>query len=111
MVAVVLLQPIRQIALRHVHAARIVVADIEGDEITPVTIIGNVMHNGRRREAVHYPKANAVMVKHRSQHAAYGALLTPNLDTHRLRFPKVPPILAASCPGKSGRIAPTRGAL
>src|SRR5262249_33150510 len=75
------------------HAAWVVVADIEGDQLALViAILRNIVDHGGAGEAVHYPKANGIFVKHGLEHTAHGAFLAPHFDTGRLLIPKIPAI-------------------
>ena len=84
MIAVILGEPLRQIALRHVHAGRVVIADVEDDQRAAIVVAGDLIDRGSAAEAMHDPKADAVFVQHWRKDAAHCALLGPNLTALRL---------------------------
>jgi len=57
--AVVLGEAIRQIALRHVHTARIKIANIQDEQRATVEILCDVVDVGPAVEAMHGVKADA----------------------------------------------------
>ena len=106
MIAVILGEPLRQIALRHVHAGRVVIADIEDDQRTAVVILRNVIDRGCAGEAVHDAEADAVLVEHRREHAAHGALLAHHQHALRLLQPEVATIGPAHGVNERRRVGP-----
>src|SRR5262249_29584271 len=80
-IAAVLVEPRRKIDGRHVHAAWVVVADVEHDQIATVIILGNVMGCGGAAESMHRKEANSILIQHRFEHAAPSLSRTrPGLD-------------------------------
>ena len=63
--AIVFGEPRRQILLRHEQARRVIIADIERDQIATVVIISHIMDTGRAGEPVHDAEADRVLVEHR----------------------------------------------
>jgi hypothetical protein len=63
--AAIQIESIRQVAFRHVQAARIVVADIERRQVATIVVLCNVVSDCCAGESVHHTKADAVLVKHR----------------------------------------------
>src|SRR4051812_11582938 len=102
--AVIFRQTLGQVVLGHAHAARIIVAYVKDNQIASVVILCNIVNRGRAAEAVHYAKPDAVLVQHRSKHAADGALLAPHLYAHRLLGPEVSTIRPAYGVDESGGI-------
>ena len=83
MMPAVFLEPLGEIALRHKHAARIVVANVERDERpTVVTILSEAVDRRGAAKAVHHLEIDGVFSENLVEHAAHGALFTPHLDAH-----------------------------
>src|SRR5262245_24848998 len=104
--AVVLGEPAGQILLGHVHAARIVVADVEHDQVAAVVILRHIVDRGGAGESVHHPEADSVLVEHGREHAAYGALLAPDFDAQRLLIPEIAAIGPGYAAGVFGGVIP-----
>ena len=69
-IAFVFFQPVGEIPLGHIKAARIPIADIQSNQRAAVVVFRYVMSNGRGAETVHDPEADTVLVKYRCKDAA-----------------------------------------
>ena len=96
MIAAVLGEPIGEILLGHVHPARIVIADIEHDQVATVVILRNVVDRRGAAESMHDAEADGIVIEHRRENAAHGAFLGPDLDPVRLLVPEVAAIGSAT---------------
>ena len=99
-------KPRGQVLLRHEHAARVEVADVEHDQFAAVIVLGNVVDRCGAAEAVHQTEADGVVIEHRREHAAHGALLGPDLDAVGLLVPEVAAIGLGDAAGVLGGIGP-----
>ena len=89
MVAAILFEPFGQVVLRHEHAARVVVADVEHDQRRPSSSWAMSwtevapLNPCMTRKPTPYSSSTGL------KHAAHGALLAPHLDALRLLVPEV----------------------
>lgn len=91
--AVVLLKALGQVPLRHVEAARVIVPDIQHDQIAAVPdVFRHIMHNRRAAKPVHNPKPNCILIEDRGQNSTNGVLLARDYAADGLLEPEVAPV-------------------